>query len=347
MKSIPEIAISMKALLAKVWKLWYVKIALLALAFVFPFVTTNSYLTYICVMIMIYSIAIFGYNFMTGFAGTFIMSQAAFCGLGGYMSAYISMNCGIPVMLSMFLGACFAALCGFLLSLPTQRLQSTFLSLATLGFNQLMYIVYQNATPFTGGAYGIKDIPRPTLFGVRMDNTAYYIMTLIVLIICYILLKNVLASKTGRVMFAIAVDPSLAASMGINPGKYRSLIFTVCSFFGGLAGALQVHFINYTFAKNYTGDETMMMLSMMALGGMSSLSGSIVGPAIFLFISLYFASLYNYRLFICGAMLILTMLFRPNGIMGGKLIAPRKSSLRYISTQDLAREANVNMRLMR
>lgn len=138
MKSIPEIAMSMKALLAKVWKLWYVKIALLALAFVFPFVTTNSYLTYICVMIMIYSIAIFGYNFMTGFAGTFIMSQAAFCGLGGYMSAYISMNCGIPVMLSMFLGACFAALCGFLLSLPTQRLQSTFLSLATLGFNQLM-----------------------------------------------------------------------------------------------------------------------------------------------------------------------------------------------------------------
>lgn len=309
-----------------------VKLFLLIIAFLFPFIVSNDYVIYICVVIMITSISILGYNFMTGFSGTFIMSQAAFCGLGAYMSVYAAMHWGIPIIICFIIGALFSSLIGFLLSFPTKRLSSVFLSLATLGFNQLMYIIFQNATNLTGGAYGIKDIPRPVLFGRDINNKEYYILSLIFLIISYFAIKRILLSKTGRVMLAIAVDPMVPASVGVNTGNYRTLAFCVASFFGGLSGALQAHFINYIFANNYKSDETMIQLSMMALGGMASLPGSIVGTAIFNFISYYFAALYNYRLFICGGLLVLTMLFRPQGIMGGKPIGLRKHTKKYLES---------------
>lgn len=314
----------------KLWRRIPFKLLCFAVLFAFPFLVRNQYLTYIAVTIMITSISVFGYNFMTGYAGTFILCSAAFNGIGAYAAVDLAMKLGVPIILSIFLGAAVSSVCGFLLSLPTQKLRATFLSLTTMAFNMMMFIVYKNLTPITGGAYGIKDIPRPVLFGHTMDNKLFYLFTLLIFIAMYILLSNILRSKTGRVMFAIGVDPTVAAAMGVNVGRYRTLIFCVAAFCCGLSGALSAFFINYIYANNFSADVTMMQLSMMALGGMASMAGSVIGPAIFTTVSLYFASLYNYRMFICGAMLILIMLYRPQGIAGGRPIGLRKKSAAFL-----------------
>lgn len=330
MKKISQTMTSLVNTCSLLWDKFYVKIIVLALLFIFPHIVPNQYVVYIGVIVMYLGIEILGYNFITGYGNTFTMGHAAFCGLGAYFSVYVSMHTNIPVTISIILGGFFTALCGFLISLPTQKLRITFLSLATMGLNQLLYIIFKNAEPITGGTYGTKDIPRPSLFGASMSNNWYFDYALIFLILSVIIIKRILVSKSGRVVLALAVDPTVASAMGVDIRKYRTLMFSVAAFFAGIGGALQAHFINYVHPDTYKPDETMMLIAMMALGGMASIAGSIVGPGIFTVVSLYFASLYDYRTIICGLMLILTMIYRPNGLMGGKRLPLRKVSLKYI-----------------
>ena len=334
MKKISQFLDGVRSKCSALWSKLYVRLIVLALLFIFPHVVPNQYVVYIGVIVMHLGIEILGYNFITGYGNTFTMGQAAFCGLGAYFSVYISMHTSIPVTVCIILGGFFAALCGLIISLPTQKLRITFLSLATMGLNQLLYIIFKNAEPLTGGTYGTKDIPRPVLFGSAMSNNWYFDYTLIFLILSIVVIERILMSKSDRVVLALAVDPTVASAMGVDIRKYRTLMFSIAAFFGGIGGALQAHFINYVHPDTYKPDETMMLIAMMALGGMASIAGSIVGPGIFTVISLYFAQLYDYRTIICGLLLIFTMLYRPSGLMGGKRLPLRKSSLAFIQNRE-------------
>ena len=236
MKKISQFLDGVRSKCSALWSKLYVRLIVLALLFIFPHVVPNQYVVYIGVIVMHLGIEILGYNFITGY-NTFTMGQAAFCGLGAYFSVYISMHTSIPVTVCIILGGFFAALCGLIISLPTQKLRITFLSLATMGLNQLLYIIFKNAEPLTGGTYGTKDIPRPVLFGSAMSNNWYFDYTLIFLILSIVVIERILMSKSGRVVLALAVDPTVASAMGVDIRKYRTLMFSIAAFFGGIGGA--------------------------------------------------------------------------------------------------------------
>ena len=317
---------------SELWSKPYIKWPLILLVAAIPYIFQNNHYATILTLIAIYSISVLGYNFMAGYGGTFYMCQPAFYGIGAYTSAIISIRTGIHPIATVFIGAFVAALAGWILSLPTQRMKEMFLTIGTLAFMQIMYAVFLNATPITGGAYGMRSIPNYNFAGIVMGYKGTWLIVLAFLVLSFTIMQRLLSSRTGRAVISMAKDPSIGAAMGADMKKYRSFAFAVAAFFGGLAGGLYAHHIGYIYYGNFTLDVNTAQLAMLALGGMASLEGCIIGPAILTILTESLVSLYNYRMLIYGIILISCMVFRPQGLMGGRPVKIRKEAEKFLTT---------------
>lgn len=315
-----------------------VKAVLLVLVAAIPFIFNNNHYANTLTLIAVMSISVLGYNFMAGFAGTFYLCQPAFYGVGAYASSLMAMYLGIPPIISILLAGFFTAGVGYLLSLPTMRMKEMFLIIGTVAFHQIMYAIFINATPVTGGVYGLKSIPSLRFFGQTLNSKQIWLVAFTYLCLCYIVLKNILLSKTGRLVMSMAKDPAIGAAMGANTSKYRSFAFSVAAFMGGVAGAIYAHYIGYIFYGNFTLELNTQQLAMMALGGLGSLPGSILGPTILVLLTESLATFYNYRMLIYGVLLIACMLFRPKGLLGGRPVGMRKEAVECLHKYSTADE---------
>lgn len=311
-------------------KLLPVKIALILLVAAIPFIFNNNHYASVLTLVAINSISVLGYNFMAGYGGTFYLCQPAFYGIGAFASTLLSMQLGIHPVFSVFIAAFISSAAGFILSLPTQKMKAMFLTIGTLAFMQIMYAVFLNSS-ITGGAYGIRNIPGFSFFGVKLGYKGIWLIILAYQVLAFFVMKRLLLSKTGRAVISMAVDPSIGAAMGANMRQYRSFAFSVAAFFGGLAGGLYAHNIGYIFYGNFTLDVNTAQLAMLALGGMASLEGCVVGPAILIILTESLVSFYNYRLLIYGFILIVCMVFRPQGLLGGRPVGLRKEAEKFLT----------------
>jgi branched-chain amino acid transport system permease protein len=164
---------------------------------------------------------------------------------------------------------------------------------------------------------GIRLIPSPVLLGFKFDtNFKFYYFALGLLAICYIIIKRVTNSKIGRAFEAMRDDPIAAAYSGINVANYKVINFALASFFTGVAGAALVHYNNYISPFSYSLDESIYQLQMAILGGLGSLPGSILGSAILVIVPEISRTFYDYRLLFVGLLMVVMMLWSPNGILG-------------------------------
>lgn len=317
------------ALFGRVSTLW-LRAALCVLALVVPAFITNFYVVHVLITICLYSILALSYNLIAGFAGQFSLAQAAFYGIGAYTSAILTTRLGVCFWLALPCAGIVAALVSVILAAPTLRLRDIYLTLSTLAFAQVTYIVLHNWNSVTGGSYGITGIPVPSLLGHAFKLHAYYYLVLVVLAVSYGILRRMLLSRTGRALLAMSADAPVAGSLGINVTYYRLFAFSVSAFFAGLAGSLYAHYITFISADSFVLHETISMLAMMVLGGMASLPGSVLGPAILILASEGFRGLYQYRTLIYGVIIVGVILFAPNGLLGGRPLGLRAGALAYI-----------------
>jgi branched-chain amino acid transport system permease protein len=248
-------------------------------------------------------------NLINGFTGQFSIGHAGFFGIGAYASAYLTVVHDVPFLIALCAGAVFAAVIGIVIGLPALRLQGDYLAIATLGFGEIIRVVILNI-PQVGGARGFSGISRATSFG-----HTYLFMILTVLII-----KNFISSYHGRACIAVREDELASETLGINTTFYKVSAFTLGAFFAGLAGGLFSHYMGYINpAANQIGFlKSIDILIMVVLGGLGSITGSI-GAAIFLtLIPELLRGLAEYRMIVYPIILILIMLFRPAGLLGGK-----------------------------
>ncbi len=294
----------------------------------FPLAVSNQYLLTIVIKIGIYTMLALGLNILTGYTGLVSLGHAGFVAIGAYTSSLLGVKMGCGFFTSMLMGVLTAGLAGVLLGLPTLRLSGTYLSIVTLGFGEIVKMIALNWDAVTNGTLGVKNIPKPELFGVKLtiaNNGLYYLMVVMLLLItCFCI--AVIKSKTGRAFLAIKTDEMAGTMMGINVTYYKVLAFVLSACVCAIAGSLYAALIGYIDPNTFTFDVSTLILSIVILGGMGTIRGMFLGSAILIAFPEVSRSLMDYRFVVYGLILVLMMRFRPQGMLGWKSQIPYKVS---------------------
>ncbi|NLV91308.1 MAG: branched-chain amino acid ABC transporter permease [Firmicutes bacterium] len=244
-------------------------------------------------------------NLINGYTGQFSIGHAGFMAVGAYGSALISINLGWPFVVTLFSAALMAGLLGVVIGLPTLRLRGDYLAIATLGFGEIIRVLILNL-PFTGGPRGLPGIPpKTTFFWVE----AVAILTLIVI-------SNIKNSSHGRALFSIREDEIASEAMGVDTTKYKVLAFAIGAAFAGVAGALFAHFQMFIDPKSFAFMKSIEILTMVVLGGMGSLTGSVLAATTLTILPEALRGFSEYRMIVYSAILVTLMPLRPQGLLG-------------------------------
>lgn len=271
------------------------------------FLTQNidAYYLRIMIFIGINIIVALGLNLTTGVTGQLSMGHAGFLSLGAYASAILSLQYNAPFALAILGGALTAAFFGFLIGIPTLRLEGDYLAMVTIGFAEIIRVFFLNFGP-GGKAVGLSGIPQETTF------VTVWVMVIVVVI----LNRKLLGSRVGRSLYAIRENEIAAEACGINTTRMKVMAFTVGSFLGGLGGGLYSHYMYYINPQDFGFMRSIEILNMVVLGGMGSIPGTIIGAVILTILPEMLRIVNEYRLLFYGALLVILMIFRPNGLLG-------------------------------
>lgn len=259
------------------------------------------------IMILINIILSVSLNLINGFTGQFSIGHAGFMAVGAYVSAIITVKLGMDFALALIVGTLSAAFLGFLIGMPTLRLDGDYLAIATLGLGEIIRIAILNIN-YVGGASGFMGIPRLTTFPI-----AFWIMVFVVYVI-----KNFKNSADGRACLAIRENEIAAETMGINTTKYKVMAFTIGAGFAGTAGALFSHYYYIAHPASFTFMRSFDILTMVVLGGLGSMTGAVTGAVLLTAISAALADYPEWRMVIYSIVMIVLMLNRPQGLFGSK-----------------------------
>jgi branched-chain amino acid transport system permease protein len=293
----------------------------LALGAVAPLLAPNEYVVGVLARICLYAMLALGLNVVVGFAGLLDIGYVAFFGIGSYVYAFLaSPHFGIhwpfvPVMLIVTLTT---AVSGILIGAPTLRLRGDYLAIVTLGFGEIVYLLLVNLdrpVNITGGPSGLIRIDPPRLLGFTFESNLHYyylfFLTLGTLLFVSIRLRD---SRIGWAWRAIREDELAAASMGINTTVSKLQAFAIGASFAGFAGGLLASWQRSVFPDNFLFQESINVLAMVILGGMGSVVGVILGAAIIVALPEIFRDLALYRLLAFGALMMVLMIIRPEGL---------------------------------
>ena len=248
-------------------------------------------------------------NLVTGFAGQLSLGHAAFMGIGAYTAGILTSVYQVPFLAALAAGGLSAAFFGLLVGLPTLRLKGDYLAIATLGFGEIIRVTILNMK-ITGGAFGLRGISKETNLAI---SVAAVVLT-------YFTLKRLMKSRFGRAITAIREDEVAAQAMGIDITQYKVLAFVIGASWAGIAGGLFAHWFRYLNPSSFAFGKSVEILSMVVMGGMGSLEGPVLGAAVLTYAPelLRGASDFvsQYRMLFYGALLVIMMLVRPQGLAG-------------------------------
>jgi len=210
--------------------------------------------------------------------------------------------------------ACFAI--GLALGFPALRVQHHYLAFATLGFNVLVFLVLRNEEAITGGTFGIRGIPRPTLFGLSLDaNLVYFWFTLASTLVLMALLWWLLRSPWGRAFAALRDNPIRAESLGVNITAYTLLAFAIGAACGGIGGAFYAALVNYIEPNAFTPAASLMMLLAIIVGGSGRFCGPLVGTVVVVLLPEWLRFAQNWYLMVFGFAVVALMVWLPGGLL--------------------------------
>ena len=284
------------------------------LLFLFPLITQEPYTLRILIFANIFVIFAVSWDFISGYTGQVNFGHALFFGVAAYSTALLNKYLGLQPWLTIPIGALVAVLAGVVMCLPALRLRGPYLSLVTLAFPLILLGIIKAFPDFTGGEHGISGLP-----GLADSRTANYYISLLVMIISVLIMWKLTDAKsslvrTGIILHAIREDEIAARATGINTIRYKMLAFAVGGFFAGIAGGLYAHFMKIA------GPSTLdMMLSFQAIiwtvfGGIVSIYGAVVGVYFLYPLMELLRVVPELRIIIFAAIVILILLFMPEGI---------------------------------
>jgi branched-chain amino acid transport system permease protein len=268
----------------------------------------NAFYSNMLILMMINIILAVSLHLVIGITGQFSIGHAGFLAVGAYVSAIITMKFELPFVLAIVIGGIVAALAGLLVGIPTLRLRGDYLAIATLGFGEIIRIVFLNIE-YVGGAAGMM-----------VSNMTTWTSAFVCLIVTILVISNFTNSRHGRACIAIRENEIAADAMGINTTFYKVAAFTIGSFFAGIAGGLFSHNFYIIQPTNFGFLKSFDILIFVVLGGLGSLSGSVIAAILLTIISTYLQQYPETRMIIYSVVLVVVMIYRPQGLMGTREI---------------------------
>ncbi len=283
---------------------------------------SSMYQTNIMISALLYVMLALGLNIVVGIAGQLVLGYVAFYAVGAYTYALLNQFFDMGFWVCLPLGGFVAVIFGLALGFPVLRLRGDYLAIVTLGFGEIVRIFLQNWSDITGGPRGISNIPPPSFFGMEMDlpmtTTYIYYLMLIAVLITIVIISRIKNSRVGLALQALREDEIAAQAMGIDITKVKLSAFALGSCWAGFAGVIFAAKTSFINPASFTFMESAMILSMVVLGGMGSISGVIMAALILILVPEYLRAFSEYRLLIFGAIMVLMMIFRPQGLVTGE-----------------------------
>jgi len=284
----------------------------------------NPYFFQVLILVGINIILAVSLNLVNGFTGQFSIGHAGFMAVGAYTSAMFSLTvgqravaslaaAGVPavfgqgamLLVALLLGGLLAAVFGWLVGLPSLRLRGDYLAIVTLGFGEIIRVLILNIDAI-GGARGLPGIPHwADFFWVFLGVAAVLALA-----------RNLAHSTHGRALFAIRDDEIAAEALGVDTTRYKVTAFVLGAFFAGVAGGLFAHYLSYLNPSTFTFLKSIEVIAMVVLGGMGSVSGSVLAAIVLTLMPEVLRPVKDYRMVIYALMLIVLMITRPQGLLG-------------------------------
>ncbi|HSB42256.1 MAG TPA: branched-chain amino acid ABC transporter permease [Methylomirabilota bacterium] len=289
-----------------------------------------AYIAHYLVMVGIYTILATSLNLLVGYSGIFSLAHAAIYGIGAYASALAALKLGLGFWGGLLVAAVVGALAAALVAIPSLRVAGDYYIVASFGLQVVILTVFINWTSLTNGHAGLPGIPRPSVFGLMVDDPfRYVVLSLALAGLTYAICRRLTGSAFGRTLRAVREDEIAAQATGKNVVVVKITITTISSALGALAGSLYAHYITYINPTSFTLDESIFITSLVILGGTERLAGPFVGALILLAVpeALKFLAIPDtvaapMRQILYGALLILFMFVRPEGILGRARVRP-------------------------
>jgi branched-chain amino acid transport system permease protein len=283
-----------------------------------------EYILHILILITIYAILVVSLDLIAGYAGLLSIAHAAFYGIGAYSTALLSLYFQTNFLFNMVLGIVGAAMLGVIIAFPSLRLHDDYFVIATFGFQMIVYSILNNWVDLTRGPLGIPGIPMASIFGFAIDeHWKFLILSAFFTSAVYFFVRRLVASPYGRVLKAIREDEIFAQALGKNVKSYKIQVFVIGGALASVAGNLYAHYVTFIDPTSFTILESILVISMVIVGGAGSLRGPVIGAVILVilpealrFVGLPSSVAANLRQIFYGSLLVLMMLYRPKGLIG-------------------------------
>jgi branched-chain amino acid transport system permease protein len=289
---------------------------------VFPLLAAGlpaiNHYTGIMVFAGIYALITIGLSLLMGYAGQVSLGHAAFFGIGAYVSGILTTRFALNPWLALLFGVLAAALVALAVGAPSLRLRGHYLAMATLAFGIIVNIVFREEVALTGGPDGMINIPRIAVFGWVVDSTAkFYYLVWAAVAGAFVFTANLLQSPSGRALRALHTSEPAAAAMGIDIARTKVAVFIYSAALAALAGSLYAHYMNFINPSSFDLFFSIKLIIMIALGGMHSIWGAIVGAILVAFLSMEWLHFFEaYEIVVYGLILLVVTVFLPKGLVG-------------------------------
>jgi branched-chain amino acid transport system permease protein len=282
---------------------------------VIPWLLPNRFYYDLIVKVIINSIVCIGLNLLVGYAGQISLGHAAFFAMGGYASAILVEQLGFSGIVALIVGSTAVGAISYLVARPILRLRGHFLAMATLGLGIIIYIIVNHELWLSGGPDG-KPVPPFTIFHFKVDKIEYwYWICAAILALSVWIASNLINSPFGRALKAIHSSEKAAAALSIDISSLKIKVFVISAIFASLAGSVFAHAEQFITPGEASFIRSIELVTMVVLGGMASIFGSIVGATVLTLLGQILANFSEYKHVVLGSILIFVMVFMPLGLV--------------------------------
>jgi branched-chain amino acid transport system permease protein len=286
---------------------------LILLMCILPFLSNNYWID-VAIMALIYIILALGLNIVVGFCGLLDLGYSAFFAVGAYTTGILMTQYHISFWIAIIASACLSAVAGVIIGAPTLRLRSDYLAIVTLGFGEIVRVTAINLH-FTGGASGIYGIPKPSIGSFQLTGAmgTYYLAFISVIMMIFVV-SRLGDSRLGRAWKYIREDEDAAEAMGINRWKTKLLAYIFGAVVGGFGGSIFAVKMTAISPQSFSFNQSAMILLAVVLGGVGRIPGVVLGAVFVILLPELMRDFSNWRLLIFGGLLVVMMIFRPEGL---------------------------------
>jgi len=279
---------------------------------------SNPYHLQVLTFIGIYTLLTLGLNMLMGYAGQISLGHAAFYGLGAYTTGILTVHFGWSPWMTLPVSILLTAAVGYLVALPILKLKGYYLGMGTLGFGIIVFIFFREWSRFTGGDSGLVGIPALVLGPLDFSSrTSTYFLVWGTVVLGFEVCRRIVHSRVGRALRAIHDSEHAASAMGIDTARIKVHVFVLSAVFAAVAGYLYAHMVHFISPSSFDFMTSVRMVTMVVIGGMASIWGSLLGASVITLLPQWLHVFLDYEMVVYGLILMLIMIFLPQGLVRG------------------------------